>query len=306
MPSRVVAALTAAVLGWGLAAVGVRYAFEEGVSTFTVVGVRLGVAALAVSGFAVLARRTITAEEWRRGSIIGIPRIALAPVLFIASLQQISAGVEAILITLIPVVTALLAWLILGEPQRLSQVAGFALGLAGATVIIFSGESGLGAGEGDPLLGGALALGGVLAASVSGVLQRRFAPHHATTSLAVPMFITGGAVALSAALIFRDFDPGALDGSLWALLIALGLASTLLPFAMTLYASKFTTAARVSLVAYVAPIISVIAGIVLLDEVLTLSIVIGGLLALAGVVLASRHKSGVAEVATYDAAGDAA
>lgn len=286
MPNRVFAALAAATFGWGLAAVGVRYAFESGASTFTVIGVRLGAAALAVSAFAAITRRTSTAQEWRRGSIIGIPRIALGPILFISSLQYISAGVESILITLIPVGTALMAWIFLSERLSRAQLIGFGVALAGAVVIISSGDSGLGAGEGNPLLGGLLALGGVVTAAISGVLQRKFAPHHDTVPLAVPMFITGGAVAFAFALLMGDFEPGDLDGSLWLLLIALGLGSTLLPFVMTLYASKFTTAARVSLVAYVAPIISVFGGVVLLDEVLTGRIIIGGLMSISGVVLA--------------------
>jgi len=286
MPNRVLAALTAATFGWGLAAVGVRYAFEEGASTFTVIGVRLGAAAVAVSAFAALTRRTSTAQEWRRGSLIGIPRIALGPIFFISSLQHISAGVESILITLIPVATALMAWVFLKERLRRIQLVGFAIALAGAIVIISSGDSGLGAGEGDPFIGGLLAMGGVISAAISGVLQRRFAPDHDTVPLAVPMFITGGAVAFTFALLFGDFDPGALNGQLWALLIALGLGSTLLPFVMTLYASKYTTAARVSLVAYAAPVISIMGGIVLLDEVLTGRIIVGGLMSLTGVFLA--------------------
>lgn len=305
MSNRVFASLTAATLGWGLAAVGVRYAFEEGASTFTVIGVRLGAAALAVSAFAAVARRTSTAQEWRRGSLIGIPRIALGPILFIASLQHISAGVESILITLIPVATALMAWIFLGERLRQVQLLGFAIALAGAVVIISSGDSGLGAGEGNPLVGGLLAMGGVIAAAISGVLQRRFAPDHDTVPLAVPMFITGGAVAFAFALLFGDFEPGALDARLWALLIALGLGSTLLPFVMTLYASKYTTAARVSLVAYVAPIISIMGGIVLLDEVLTGRIIFGGLMSLAGVFLAGSgaRKEAAAVPVAASAAG---
>lgn len=123
-------------------------------------------------------------------------------------------------------------------------------------------------------------------ASVSGVLARHYAPRHGTAALAVPMFITGGAVALAAAFLFRDFEPGGLDLPLWLLLVALGLGSTLLPFVATLYAAKHTTAAKASLVAYVAPIITVIGGVFILDEVLTTPIIIGGALALTGVILA--------------------
>ncbi len=221
--------------------------------------------------------------------------------LFIASLQHISAGVEAILITLIPVVTALMAWVFLDERLRRAQLIGFAVALAGAIIIISSGETGLGAGEGNAAVGGLLALAGVVAAAISGVLQRRFAPHHDTVSLAVPMFISGGAVAFAIALLFRDFRPGDLDLPLWALLVALGLGSTLLPFVMTLYASKYTTAARVSLVAYVAPLITVMAGVVLLDEVITSRIVIGGMMSLAGVALAGAGGRAEATAAAVEA-----
>ncbi|NND01729.1 MAG: DMT family transporter [Acidimicrobiia bacterium] len=286
MSPRVLGALAAASLGWGFAAIGVRTAFEAGVTTFTIIGVRLGVAALAVVVFSLVRSRRLTRELWLHGAFIGIPRIGLAPVLFIASLRYISAGVEAIIITTIPVVTALMAWLFLKEEQSRAQQAGFAVALAGSLVIIVSGESGLAAGEGNPLLGGLLALGGVFFASLSGVVARYYAPRHDTASLAVPMFITGGAFAFAAAFVLRDFHPGELDLPLWVLLVALGLGSTLLPFAATLYAAKHTTAARTALVAYVAPLITVIGGVLILDEVLTAPILIGGSLALTGVVLA--------------------
>lgn len=290
MPPRVIGVLAAAALGWGLAAVGVRTAFEAGASTFTVIGVRLGVAAAAVTAYAVVRRRNITREAWLHGAFIGIPRIGLAPVLFIASLQYISAGVEAIIITLIPVATALLGWLILNEPQSRSQQAGFGVALAGALLIIVSGETGLGAGEGNPLLGGLLALGGVFFAALSGVIARHYSQLHDTASLGVPMFITGGAFAFGTAFLLRDFSPGELDVPLWVLLVALGLGSTLMPFLATLYAARFTTAARVSLVAYVAPLITVVAGVVLLDEELTAPILVGGALAIVGVVLAGAGQ----------------
>lgn len=286
MSPRVIGSLAAAAIGWGLAAVGVRVAFEANVTTFTVIGVRLGVAAAAVSAYALVRRSHIGRDAWLHGAFIGIPRIGLAPVLFIASLRYISAGVEAIFITLIPIVTALLGWVFLNEPQNRAQQTGFAVAVAGAVLIIASGESGLGAGEGNPVIGGSLALGGVLAAAISGVIARYYAPRHDTASLGVPMFTVGGAFAFLAAFVFRDFRPGDLDLPLWVLLVALGLGSTLLPFLATLYAAKHTTAARVSLVAYVAPVITVASGVLILDEVLSGPIIIGGALALTGVVLA--------------------
>jgi drug/metabolite transporter (DMT)-like permease len=49
MQARVLTALIAASLGWGMAGVGTRYLFGEGVTTFTVVVVRTLTATVAVS-----------------------------------------------------------------------------------------------------------------------------------------------------------------------------------------------------------------------------------------------------------------
>ena len=170
------------------------------------------------------------------------------------------------------------------------QVLGLVLGLAGTLLIISAGESGIGGGEGNVVVGGLLAMAGVLAAAISGVASRRYAPRHRTAELAMPMFISGTVVAVVAGLLLQDISFQGLSTKSWALMIALGLGSTLLPFFMTLYASKHTTAARVALTGYLAPIVGVIAGWLLLDEVITLAIIAGAALALAGVALVGRGR----------------
>ena len=289
MHTRVLAVLLASSIGWGLAGVGVRAAFMEGASTETVVVGRVAVATLAVAAFVVAARRRPTRKAWLHGALIGIPRIGLAPLFFVASLNYISAGVEGLFITLIPATTAALGSLFLREHLRPLQITGLAIGLAGTTLIIVSGESGLTEG-GNVLLGGALALAAVLAGSTSGVLARRFAPHHGTAALALPMFVWGSVVIAVAVSVMGGPDFGSVSSSVWVLLIALGLGGTLLPFAGTLYASRHTTAARVALTGYLAPLIGVTAGALLLGEEITFVIAVGGMLTLVGIALAGRRR----------------
>ncbi len=288
MRSSVVGAIGASAIGWGFASVGVRVAFEEGVTTFTVVDIRLVTATVAVVVFVLAQQRKLTGEIWRHGAYIGIPRIALTPVFFISSLQHISAGVEGLFITLIPVFTGIMGWLLIREHLTRVQVAGLVLGLVGGALIILSGESGLGGGEGNVVVGGVLALAGAASASLSAVISRKYAPLHDTADLAMPMFVTGTALAV----VWSFAAAGGpsmteLTIPLWLLLVALGLGSTLLPFVGTLYAARYTSAARVAVTGYLAPVISVVGGVVLLDEVLTAGIVAGGVLALAGAVFVS-------------------
>jgi len=288
MRSRLIAVLGAASLGWGLAGVGVRALYQEGATTFTVVVFRTGIATLVVLIYGIVTGSRPTRRAWIHGSLIGIPRIGLAPILFIASLNYISAGVEALVITLVPATTAALGHLFLREQLARPQIVGLALGIAGTTLLIGSGESGIADGSGNTLLGGGLALGGVLFGSFSGILSRRFAPQHDTVSLAMPMFLSGALVAAAGGLLAVDIHPGSLNARSWQLVVFLALGSTLLPFVATLYASRHTTATAVALTAYVAPLIGVIGGAVLLDEVITYVIALGGLLTLTGVVMVGR------------------
>ncbi len=293
MHSRSVAALGAASLGWGLAGVGVRALFIAGASTFTVVVFRVLFATMAVVAYGLVVRTKIGAEAWRRGSVIGLLRIGIAPMLFIGSLNYISAGFESLVITLTPVVTAVLARAFLSETLRRSQVIGLVLGVAGTLVIVASGDSGLAEG-GNALAGAGLAFGGVVSGSLSGVISRQFAPMHTTAELAIPMFLSGLVVVAVVGLSVGGVRPTSVPTNYWPLLVALGLGSTLLPFVATLYAIKHVSATVVALTGYLAPLVGLVGGVVLLGELVTPSIAVGGLLTLAGVLAVGtpRRKLG--------------
>lgn len=290
MQARVLTALIAASLGWGMAGVGTRYLFGEGVSTFTVVVVRTVTATVAVLAVGLMNGIRVDRVAWRDGSIIGVLRIGIAPILFISSLQYVSAGVEGIFITLIPATTATMAAVFLHERLDRNQIAGLLIGLLGTLLIVASGESGIGGDGGNVRVGALFALCGVVAGASSGVLSRKYAPRHRTTDLAVPMFVSGSVVAVVAGLAANDIEVSNLTATSWVALIALGLGSTFLPFFATLFASSHTTAARVALTGYLAPVVGVVAGVVLLGEVLTAPIVVGATLALVGIVIVGRGR----------------
>jgi len=284
MRNRVLLSVLAASLGWGLAGVGTRAAYDLGATTLTVLAVRTTVATAALIMYAAIARVVPSGIAWRHGAIIGTLRIGLAPLVFMASLNYISAGVEGLVITLVPATTALMAAALIGESVSRRQVVGLLIGLGGTTLIAAAGDSGLGA-EGDVATGFLLAGIGVLIGSLSGVIQRRYAPLHDTADLAVPMFVSGLAVSVVAGAVI-GFDPvGSYEVDLWLLLVVLGLGSTLLPFGATLYASKHASATVVSITGYIAPLIGVVGGVLLLGEHLTTAIIIGAVLAMVGVAL---------------------
>lgn len=267
-----------------MAGVGTRAAYELGATTLAVLAVRTAVAIVALAAYALFAGVRPSAAAWRHGSMIGVLRIGLAPLLFMASLNYISAGVEGLIITLVPATTTILAAAFISEGVTRRQVLGLLIGLAGTMLIALSGDSGLGD-EGNVTLGFLLGAGGVIVGSSSGVLQRHYAPRHDTAPLALPMFVAGMAVTFVAAPFIGFGDVAGYPAELWWLLVLLGLGSTLLPFGATLYASKHASATIVSITAYLAPLVSIIGGVLLLGEELTVVIGIGAALAAVGVAL---------------------
>jgi drug/metabolite transporter (DMT)-like permease len=284
MRNKVIFAVLAASAGWGLAGVGTRAAYGLGATTVSLLSIRTAIATLALAAAVVVLRIRPTRLAWTHGSIIGVLRIGITPLLFMLSLNFISAGVEGLVITLVPAATAVLAAIFIGETINRRQVIGLFVGLAGTTLIAISGDSGLGA-EGNIVAGFALALAGVLVGSMTGVMQRHYAPQHDTMELALPMFASGTVVAIAIGIVVGFDNFGSYSQNLWVLVIALGLGATLLPFAMTLYASKHASATVVSMVGYLAPLVAVIAGVVLLGEQITPIILGGGALAVVGIAL---------------------
>jgi drug/metabolite transporter (DMT)-like permease len=284
MRNKVIVAVLAASAGWGLAGVGTRAAYGLGATTVTLLTLRTSIATLALGVAVIVLRIRPTKLAWTHGSLIGVLRIGITPLLFMLSLNYISAGVEGLVITLVPATTSALAAVFISETINRKQIIGLLVGLAGTTLIAVSGDSGLGA-EGNIVAGFALALGGVVVGSSTGVMQRHYAPRHDTMELALPMFASGTAVAILMGLLIGFDDFSTYTNQMWILVVVLGLGATLLPFALTLFASKHATATVVSMVGYLAPLVAVVAGVVILNEQITPMILAGGALAVVGVAL---------------------
>ncbi len=289
MRNRIILAILAASTGWGLAGVGTRAAYGMGATTLTVLVVRTVIAAGALLIYVAAIRSMPSALAWRHGTYIGVMRTGLAPLFFMASLNYISAGVEGLVITLAPATTAVMAAVFIGETITRRQIVGLVVGLTGTSMIVIVGDSGLGA-KGNVVTGFILAGIGVLFASSSGVLQRKYAPLHDTIPLAFPMFLTGAVVSIGLGLLVGLDDLSTYDAELWALLVVLAIGATLLPFGATLYASKHASATLVAVTAYLAPLVAVVGGAWILDEQITPAIIVGAGITIVGVALVGRTR----------------
>jgi drug/metabolite transporter (DMT)-like permease len=193
------------------------------------------------------------------------------------------SGLAAVLVYLQPVLVGVLAWWFLGEPMTGARVVGLVLGFAG--IVVVSG----GAFAGDVSIPGvglavASALAWALGTIVFKATDGRVDPWWA---VALPFLVGGVLLTLVglvvegpeiswsprfvAALMFAGFVGTALAWSLWFGLVAAGEAG------------------RAASYIFFVPLVGVVVGAVLLDETLTLSLLLGAALVVLGVYLVNRR-----------------
>lgn len=80
--------------------------------------------------------RGLTRPQWRAVIVLGLCQNALYLGLNWVAMQWIEAGLASIIAATMPLIVALLGWLVLGERLRALGIIGLALGLAGVAIIM--------------------------------------------------------------------------------------------------------------------------------------------------------------------------
>lgn len=277
-----------AAIGWGTGGVATRSILLHGVDPFTLIPVRYVASALLLAGW-LLSRKAMTLDRgaWLAGLAIGIVNMSGPTIFFTLSLKYISAGLGGLLVTLVPITTAIWAhFLLADEPFSRKKLAGLVVAFAGVAVLIAAGESGIIGG--NPLLGVAWSAIGIVLASLGGVLSRTYTQRYSVAELAGPQFIVAAGTSLVVGALLGSTPVAAIDAVSWGLLGYLATVGTVVPFVAFLWVVQRTTATRASLIGYLVPLVSLITGAIFLSERLTVTIAVAAALILIGVVMVDR------------------
>ncbi len=199
----------------------------------------------------------------------------------------VSAGVSAILISIAPVFVVILSALLLKERIGKRVVVALVLALAG-TVVTSLGS--VAAGSPASFYGpAAVILSAAFYASFS-VLSKPLVQKYGASTITIWAALIGTTMMLP--LLSPSFfsQVSALNVEGWVSVLYLSILSTVLGYLLFFTLVSRGTVSRLSIQLYLVPIISVIAGAILLGESITALAVVGGVMLLAAVAVVTGFK----------------
>ena len=281
-------AFVIAAVGWGTGGIATRAALGEDVGAWTLVTMRIVIAALLVAGLLLLRGvRSIDRKNWQVGAVMGVLNLTFPYVVFTFAYGNASAGFVGLFAALIPLATAIYAHFMLrDEPLTRSKVIGLSVGFAGILVLLASGDTGLGD-TGRPMLAAVLSIAGVATIGYAGAYARRHAGEYDATTVTGVQFIVGALLLLPVMLVIEGIPADVSDLG-WSLIVYMAIASTFMPFLIFYVLLRTISATSVSLIGYLVPLVALVGGILILGEQLEPGIAIGGLLIFGGMLLTDR------------------
>lgn len=273
------------IVAWASAFPAIRSALD-GFGPLQLGATRFAIAAVPAALFLAVTRPRLPGwkDAWRFG-FGGLVFVAGYTVLLNLGQQTVSAGAASFIININPMITAALATLILGERFTGRQWLGSAISLAGVGLIAL-GQHNAALELGVGVL---LVLGAALCNSLTTIVQKPlFATHKPLTVTAWNMVVGGLLLSpfLPSGIAQAEVAPAA---SLYAMLY-LAIVPSLITYATwTLLLSRLP-AARASNLLYAAPPVALLISYVWLGEIPSALGLLGGAMALGGVVIVNLKR----------------
>lgn len=230
-------------------------------------------------------------REWTLVLALGASGIFLYNVCFLYGLKHIEAGRGALVVALTPAVIALTDWLIHGAAMTGRKALGIVIAMLGCLLVVTRGEP-------AALIHGAVGVGELLIIGCVVLWTAYTFYGRRATQLMTPLAATFGAAFTGWVMLTLA---ALVDGSLFALadvswqgassIAFLGLLGTAIAFTWYAAAVHQLGATKAGAFINLVPVFAVLLGALLLDERLPGSVLLGGVVVLAGVTLTNFVSS---------------
>jgi len=280
----VYAKLTAVALVWGGSFIAARVVAQE-MPTFTAALWRYVIATTALVALSFVLERGLPRLSRAQAlgiCLLGVTGVVLYNVLFLYGMQSVPASRGSLIVATVPAATLLGGALFLHEPLTLRKGAGIAVALLGVAIELGRGNP-LAMFQGHVGIGEAALFGGVLAWAAYTLLGRRLltelSPLAATTYAA----LIGTVLLAALCLATGDLAVPAANQRGWLSLLFLGLLGTALAYIWFYDGVHAIGPARTSVFVNLVPIAAITFAVLLLNEPLLPSMIVGAVLVVSGV-----------------------
>ena len=260
----------------------------------TYIGIRMIISSLlALAVYSVATGRRLPRDPvlWKRAGLLGIFGTALPMTCAISSLQYLSSGVASLLLATGPPLTVLMAHFLLPEESlNRRQVFGVAMALGGALSLALTGENGLpDVAEASPLgyllAGSATVFGGAMV-----IYSRRNLSGYDAFDVGSIRIFTTALIVMPLSLVTVGFDMRAVDGAGVLALLYSALVGTFLGLLLSFYNVKRFGATPTMMTTYIIPIVAGIGGVLVLDEEITSTMLVGMIVIVGGIALLQQYR----------------
>jgi drug/metabolite transporter (DMT)-like permease len=230
----------------------------------------------------------LTRRQWIGTFVLGMFGVFAYNLFFMAALERLPGSRAALIIALNPAITIAVSALVLKEHLSARRWAGVAIALFGVWIVISHGDiasiASAGIGAGELFMFGAVtswALYTILGRKVLGGLTPLAATNYA--ALWGTLLLAGAAAPEFGSITTTQFD-GVMVGSL----LYLGIGGTALAFVWYYMSVKKLGTAVTSIFNNLVPVFGVAISVLALGEELLVSMLVGGAIAIVGVMMVSR------------------
>lgn len=273
----------------------------------TYIGLRLILASLAHLVLYLLFQRRYPWPRdrhlWQYAVILGVFGTAVPMTAIVSSLQYLSSGIAAIMITMGPALTVILAHFFLGdEPLTRIKAFGVLLAFGGTIMLAVTGESGIPDIDRANPIGYLLLSLAILLGSIASIYIRKYLNGYRAYDVASIRMFSAALVVMPLSVIFVGFDLNQVTTTGYVALIYAALVGTFSGLLLMVYNIKRFGATAAAMTGYIIPVVAGIGGVIFLGEQITPIVVAGMILIIAGVAIINRGQK--KEIASTSIATD--
>lgn len=253
---------------------------------FQFAALRAGLAGIALLAAALALRRPFpaTAGLWLMVALSGLFTTTVGFLSMFGAAGMIAPGLATVLAGTQPIIAALVALAVFGEPFGTRQAAGMVLSLGGIALIAWRE---FGTGGSALVTGGALVILATLGIAVGNALTKRFAASVDPLTGAALQLLFGTVPLAALAVLTEPLSPALLAPRFLAVLLTLSLGGTAVAFALWIRILAASPLNRANAFTALVPVLGVAISVAFLGERVGIPQGLGMALAVAGIGLAA-------------------